>query len=541
MASANGEYEPYMSSGQAASLLHVAKGTLLRAVRLGEVPVARRLPGGGLQFRRADIEAFARSLASDRPAQADDPAVSRLPLHGEPLARPEHAVPVRRSADDSIAVLGELSRAPRQALAEPRFSFDGRLDDAGGVVEDILALLADTLHVGATFVARSTDQGWRVEQLCDRVGMGITAQAALPLADHFGEPLRTGSMQAFSVDDARSDARFPALDGGTGTGIGSYTGAAIRHADGTLYGVICTLHPRARQVGESETTLLQLAGRIVLQALDADALRERERAFRHDLEASQEQLRRIYGAMACGVIAFNADGSVLDVNEAALTIMGTDRETVVQRGIAGLRDLATSTEGVALARARVPLLAPDSQEGRRWSGREVLFSRPDGERRSVQVDTVALFDADGRLQQAVASFVDITEHRRADQQLQESRERFRALLENALDLISIVDREGHYRYASPSYKTLLGYDPELLVGTPLFDSLLEADAARFRQAWPALIAGAGTKRGTLRVRDAGGSLVDLDGYMRVALDNPAIAGISFNGRALGAADSPSAL
>lgn len=167
MASANGEYEPFMSSGQAASLLHVAKGTLLRAVRLGEVPVARRLPGGGLQFRRADIEAFARLLASDRPAQADDAAGRRLPRHGEPFARPEHAVPRRQSADDATAVLDELSRAQRQALAGPRFSFDGRPADATGVVEDILALLADTLHVGATFVARSTDKGWRVEQLCD--------------------------------------------------------------------------------------------------------------------------------------------------------------------------------------------------------------------------------------------------------------------------------------------------------------------------------------------------------------------------------------
>ena len=71
-------------------------------------------------------------------------------------------------------------------------------------------VLADTLHVGATFLARTTAGGWRVEQVCNRAGLSIEPRATLPYADMFGEPLRGGSLHSFVVDDVRGDARFPA-------------------------------------------------------------------------------------------------------------------------------------------------------------------------------------------------------------------------------------------------------------------------------------------------------------------------------------------
>ena len=292
-------------------------------------------------------------------------------------------------------------------------------------------------------------------------------------------------------------------------------------------------------VGDGEVTLLQLAGRIILQAVEADAMRDRERAVRRELEASQLQLRRIYGAMACGVIAFSVDdGAVLEINDAALAILGTDRDTVTRLGMRGLWNSTTTPDGKALDPATTAQYAPALQSGQSWRDGEVLFTRPDGDLRWVRVDTVPLFDADGHLQQAVTSFVDITDHRLADQRLREGQERFRALLENALDLISIVDREGRYRYASPSYKTVLGYDPEALIDTPMFDTMEAAAAARLRERWPTMLANAATTRGAARIRHADGSWLLLDGYAQVALDNPAIDGVIYNARVVGAADPP---
>ncbi len=62
---------------------------------------------------------------------------------------------------------------------------------------------------------------------------------------------------------------------------------------------------------------------------------------------------------------------------------------------------------------------------------------------------------------------DETVHR----QLQESLERFRALTENAFDLIAEVDQHGVYLYLSPNHREVLGWDVEAMIGTISLDQV----------------------------------------------------------------------
>ncbi|MDD1716493.1 MAG: PAS domain S-box protein, partial [Methanolinea sp.] len=61
---------------------------------------------------------------------------------------------------------------------------------------------------------------------------------------------------------------------------------------------------------------------------------------------------------------------------------------------------------------------------------------------------------------------DITEQRRADETLRASEERFRGMAERSSDLILILDREMNPTYVSPSIRTILGYEPEEVLGIP---------------------------------------------------------------------------
>ncbi len=57
------------------------------------------------------------------------------------------------------------------------------------------------------------------------------------------------------------------------------------------------------------------------------------------------------------------------------------------------------------------------------------------------------------------------------EQLQQTGRRFRHLLENATDLIAILDLDGSIVYASPAVVRLLGVSPDILIGSRLWDRI----------------------------------------------------------------------
>ena len=72
----------------------------------------------------------------------------------------------------------------------------------------------------------------------------------------------------------------------------------------------------------------------------------------------------------------------------------------------------------------------------------------------------------------------VIERRRAEEALQSSEEHFRSLIENALDIITVVDEQGTIHYASPSMERMLGYSPRDRVGTNMFGLLHPEDRER---------------------------------------------------------------
>ena len=72
---------------------------------------------------------------------------------------------------------------------------------------------------------------------------------------------------------------------------------------------------------------------------------------------------------------------------------------------------------------------------------------------------------------------------RAETALRNSEEHFRSLIENALDLITVLDVDGIIRYASPSHVRILGYTPEELVGTQAFTLAHPDDVAAILDVW----------------------------------------------------------
>jgi len=127
--------------------------------------------------------------------------------------------------------------------------------------------------------------------------------------------------------------------------------------------------------------------------------------------------------------------------------------------------------------------------------------------------------------------VEIEERGRAEARLKQSEERYRSLIENALDLITILDADGTVRYVSPSVERVLGYTQEERVGMNTFDLIHPDDLAGVQEIIARQIRTPGSSaRLEFRARHKDGSWRFLEGVGRNLLQNAAVAGIVVNSR-----------
>jgi PAS domain S-box-containing protein len=151
-----------------------------------------------------------------------------------------------------------------------------------------------------------------------------------------------------------------------------------------------------------------------------------------------------------------ADGRYIDINAALVALTGYTREEVIGRTA---RDLAVYVDGGTYRRLRARLAECGSVKN--------LETRIRGKRdvRTVLLNAdVVEFD---HQQCLLTATLDITERQAAEAALAESEERYRALVDNANDIVATLDLEFRFTSVNPAVRRILGYAPEEIVGHPL--------------------------------------------------------------------------
>ncbi len=162
---------------------------------------------------------------------------------------------------------------------------------------------------------------------------------------------------------------------------------------------------------------------------------------------------------------------------------------------------------------------------------ETQITRLDHTKIWIRSKAHAIRDEKGKLVAYEGVLEDITDNKRAEDAIRTSEERFRSLVQNASDLISILDAEGKVLYHSPASLSLLGFSPSDRIGKPGFEAIHPHDRPHVQGLFDELIRNPReSQRAEYRMRHNDGSWRVLESKITNLLDNSAVSGVVINSR-----------
>src|SRR5699024_3617430 len=86
------------------------------------------------------------------------------------------------------------------------------------------------------------------------------------------------------------------------------------------------------------------------------------------------------------------------------------------------------------------------------------YITPTGETKYSDTTVTPILDQDNNCTHIIAVVEDITNKLNTIRRLEESEELFQIIVENAGDMVTLINEKGEIIFASPSYKKVLGFD-----------------------------------------------------------------------------------
>ncbi len=128
----------------------------------------------------------------------------------------------------------------------------------------------------------------------------------------------------------------------------------------------------------------------------------------------------------------------------------------------------------------------------------------------------------------IDNFKDVTEEVIAEQKLIQSERRFKKLVLEGADLISIVDPEGNYLYLSPNYESYLGMETEAIIGLNAFSFIHADDVPMLREEFGKMMEMKQIKSSPFRFRYKETGWKWLQSVATNLMEDPDIGGILIN-------------
>jgi diguanylate cyclase (GGDEF)-like protein/PAS domain S-box-containing protein len=240
------------------------------------------------------------------------------------------------------------------------------------------------------------------------------------------------------------------------------------------------------------------------------------------LRDSEERYRSLFDGVPIGLYRTTPEGRMLDANAALVQILGyPSRESLME---ANVRDLYLDP-----ADRHDWQVVLDNEAGASVRSFEARLRRLQGSVIWARFSLQVFRDKNGQILRYEGALEDVTARKQAEEALRASEERFRALVQNASDLIAILEQSGSVRYESPSHQRVLGHVPDEYLGRGFLDLVHPEDRPHVAAALRALVDHPGEIAGLeYRRRHRNGIWKFIESTASNLLAHPAVAGIVLN-------------
>ena len=237
--------------------------------------------------------------------------------------------------------------------------------------------------------------------------------------------------------------------------------------------------------------------RMIGSMMDITKRRQIEEALR----ASELKFRSVTESANDAIIAADSKGNIISWNNGAKRIFGYTYEEALNKPLTVLMP-----EGYRAAHSSG--MKRHSETGETHvigKTLELVGLRKDSSEFPLELSLTSWTTGKERFYSGIIR--DITERKRAENALEESAMRERAMIDNALDVICTVDAEGRFASVSPTCFKVWGYQPEELVGRKYIDLVLPEDIPKTNEAAAKIISGEELTNFENRYRHKNGTLV----------------------------------
>jgi len=220
-----------------------------------------------------------------------------------------------------------------------------------------------------------------------------------------------------------------------------------------------------------------------------------------------------------GMVAADLKGKIIVVNAALERIFNSPREKLI--GTSGFSYLEKTVgkhrgnimENIVRDKKTVEIV--DYERGHWW-----------------KTTIVPNIDSSNNVVGFFAYFTNISaEMKKEERKLINQEEYYISLIENSLDLITVVDKTGKIIYESPSLKQILGYELSERISKKVFENIHPDDKTRVKKYFKKILSQPGlTDKLTFKIKDKNGIYHYFESVGNNQIHNPVIGGLIINSR-----------